>query len=85
MALSLGAVAAGVRNGRPCGARQRPSAQHNHCGTVPAVANLADESDGSKIKITIDDHAAAGYDPNWLRNAMQEPLDEASIDGMEMA
>ena len=49
-----------------------------------AVANLADKSDGGKIKITFDGQCAAGYDPNWLRNAVLEPLDEANIDGMEI-
>jgi hypothetical protein len=28
--------------------------------------------------------AAAGYDANWLRNAVQEALDEANIDGLEI-
>jgi hypothetical protein len=52
--------------------------------SFPAVGNLADKSDGGKINITIEGQSAAGYDPNWLRNAVQEPLDEANIDGMEM-
>jgi hypothetical protein len=50
----------------------------------PAIANLADKSDGGEIKITVEGQCAAGYDPNWLRNAVQEPLDEADIDGMEI-
>jgi len=49
-----------------------------------AIANLADKSDGGKINISVEGQASAGYDPNWLRNAVEEPLDEASIDGMEM-
>ena len=49
-----------------------------------AIANLADKSDGGKITIQIDGAAAAGYDPNWLRNAVQEPLDEANIEGMKI-
>jgi hypothetical protein len=52
--------------------------------SFPAVANLADHSDGGQIKITIEGQRATGYDPSWLRNAVQEPLDEADIDGMEI-
>jgi hypothetical protein len=47
-----------------------------------AIANLADKSDGGKIQIVIDGQAAGGYDPNWLRNAVQEPLEEANIEGL---
>ena len=50
--------------------------------SFPAIANLADKSDGGKITITINGQATTGYDPNWLRNAVQEPLDEADIDGL---
>lgn len=49
-----------------------------------AVANLADKSDGGKIMIQIDGTNASGYDANWLRNAVEEPLDEANIEGMEI-
>lgn len=49
-----------------------------------AIANLADKSDNGKITIVIEGQAAAGYDANWLRNAVQEPLDEADIDGMQI-
>ena len=49
-----------------------------------AVANLADKSDGGKITIQIDGANASGYDPSWLRNAVEEPLDEANIDGLQM-
>ncbi|MCE9554597.1 MAG: DUF499 domain-containing protein [Planctomycetes bacterium] len=52
--------------------------------SFPAIANLADKSDGGKIKIVVEGQAVDGYDANWLRNAVQEPLDEASIDGMEI-
>jgi len=31
---------------------------------------LADKSDGEKIIIQIDGCAAAGYEPNWLQNAV---------------
>ena len=49
-----------------------------------AIANLADRSDGGKINIVVEGLAGAEYDANWLRNAVQEPLDEANIDGMQM-
>lgn len=49
-----------------------------------AVANLADKSDGGKINISVEGQAVARYDSNWLRNAVQEPLDEADIEGLEM-
>ncbi|MBW2154611.1 MAG: hypothetical protein JRH18_23495 [Deltaproteobacteria bacterium] len=46
----------------------------------PAIANLADRSDDERVKIRIEGTAADGYDPSWLRNAVEEPLDEADID-----
>jgi hypothetical protein len=49
-----------------------------------AIANLADKSDGGKVKLVVEGRCAAGFDANWLRNAVQEPLDEANIDGMEI-
>jgi hypothetical protein len=45
----------------------------------PAIANLTDKSDESKVTITVEGHSAQGYDPSWLRNAVEEPLDEANI------
>jgi len=49
-----------------------------------AVANLADKSDGGRVVIQVEGHAAAGYDSVWLRNAVQEPLEEAGIDGLKV-
>lgn len=46
----------------------------------PAIANLADKSDNGKVTILIEASAASGYDPNWLRNAVEEPLEEADIE-----
>ncbi len=37
-----------------------------------------------KDQVVIDGQCAAGYDANWLRNAVQEPLDEANIDGLQI-
>jgi hypothetical protein len=61
-----------------------PASRDDVFKSFQAIANLADKSDGNKIKITVEGQCAAGYDPNWLRNAVQEPLDEADIDGMEV-
>ncbi len=49
-----------------------------------AIANLADKSDDGKIHVVVEAQASDGYDPNWLRNAVEEPLDEANIDGMKI-
>ena len=46
----------------------------------PAIANLADKSDDEKVKIHIEGTALDGYDPSWLQNAVEEPLDEADIE-----
>jgi hypothetical protein len=46
----------------------------------PAIANLADKSDGGKITIRVEGTSDRGYDPSWLRNAVEEPLDEAGIE-----
>ncbi len=45
----------------------------------PAIANLADKSDGTKVTIRIEGSSAKGFDSFWLRNAVDEPLDEADI------
>jgi len=46
----------------------------------PAIANLADKSDGARVRIRVEGSSAAGFDPSWLRNAVNEPLDEADIE-----
>jgi hypothetical protein len=35
---------------------------------------------GAKVRITIEGSSANGYDPSWLRNAVDEPLEEADIE-----
>ena len=42
-----------------------------------ALANIADASDGSNVTITVSATKNDGYDPVWLRNAVEEPLQEA--------
>lgn len=49
----------------------------------PAIANLADKSDEGKVRIHVEGLSAAGFDPNWLRNAVDEPLDEADIERID--
>lgn len=46
----------------------------------PAIANLADKADGGKVTIQVEAKKADGFDPTWLRNAVEEPLDEANVD-----
>ena len=46
----------------------------------PAIANLAERSDGGTIEIHIEATSQQGFDPAWLRNAVEEPLDEADIE-----
>ncbi len=45
----------------------------------PAIANLADKSEGGKVTITVEGRNQVGYDETWLRNAVGEPLEEADI------
>lgn len=52
--------------------------------SFPAIANLADKSDGGKISIFVEGKSTGGFDGNWLRNAVQEPLEEADIEGLEI-
>jgi hypothetical protein len=45
----------------------------------PAIANLAEKADGGKVVIQIEATSQQGFDPAWLRNAVEEPLDEGDI------
>lgn len=45
----------------------------------PAIANLADKSDDRKVTVNVEGTSSEGFDPSWLRNAVEEPLDEADI------
>ncbi|MCI0534235.1 MAG: ATP-binding protein [Verrucomicrobiales bacterium] len=49
----------------------------------PAIANLADKSDGGKIRVQIEGTKQTGFDPSWLTNAVEEPLDEANIENQK--
>jgi len=46
----------------------------------PAIANLADKSDDGRVTVRVEGTSREGYDPLWLRNAVEEPLDEADVD-----
>ena len=46
----------------------------------PAIANLADKSDEGKVNVNVEGTSAERFDPSWLRNAVEEPLDEADIE-----
>jgi hypothetical protein len=46
----------------------------------PAIANLADMSDEGKVQISVEGTSEVGYDPSRLRNAVEEPLDEADLE-----
>lgn len=61
-----------------------PASRDEVFRSFSAIANLADKSDGQKITIVIEAQCNAGYDRNWLRNAVQEPLDEANIDDLKI-
>jgi hypothetical protein len=54
--------------------------RHQIFKAFEAIANLADESDDERLTIQIDATNTTGYDSAWLRNAVEEPLDEADID-----
>jgi hypothetical protein len=43
-----------------------------------AIGNLADKA--GSIWVTVEATKLDGFDPNWLRNAVQEPLDEADVE-----
>lgn len=46
----------------------------------PAIANLADKSDGGRVRVNVEGSSSEGFDPSWLRNAVEEPLHEADIE-----
>jgi len=48
----------------------------------PAIANLADKADGGSVTVNVEGSSSEGFDPSWLRNAVEEPLDEADIEQM---
>jgi hypothetical protein len=43
-----------------------------------AVANLADKA--GSVHVQVDARSEEGFDPQWLRNAVKEPLEEADVE-----
>ena len=43
------------------------------------LQNLADKAQKVTVTFDIEAEAEEGFDPVWLRNAVEEPLDEADI------
>jgi len=46
--------------------------------SVNALSNLAQEAE--RIQVSVEVTKLEGFDPNWLQNAVLEPLDEADIE-----
>ena len=46
----------------------------------PAFQNLAERSTRFVARIEVEAVGKEPFDPNWLRNAVEEPLDEAGLD-----
>ena len=49
----------------------------------PANANLTDKAVGARVSIPITATRADGFDAAWLRRAVDVPLDEANLDGLQ--
>ena len=49
----------------------------------PAIANLAAKSNDGKVEIEVVGINEEGFDQNWFRNAVEEPLEEADIERPE--
>jgi len=46
----------------------------------PALANLADRADKGTVVVQVEATSEAGFERSWLRNAVEEPLDEADVE-----
>jgi len=83
--IGVGAVTESIMTGtKPVGLQKRivltfEATREQVFKAFPAIANLADKSDGGKVRIRVEGSSDAGFDPSWLRNAVGEPLDEADI------
>jgi hypothetical protein len=47
---------------------------------LPALQNLADRSAKFRARLEVEAEGREPFDPNWLRNAVEEHFDEAGID-----
>ena len=45
----------------------------------PVIANLADKADGGKVTVSIEGASSEGSTFACLRNAVEDPLDEAGV------
>lgn len=43
------------------------------------LQTLSDKADDMTISIEVQAHTKQEFDPNWIRNAVEEPLDELDI------
>jgi hypothetical protein len=43
------------------------------------LQNLSDKAERLSVTFEIEAEAKEGFDPIWLRNAVEEPLDEADV------
>jgi uncharacterized protein len=80
-------IAGSVSQNQPAAGQRRTAfsmkfsaTRHQIFKVFEAIANLADGSDQGELTIQIDATNTAGYDPTWLRNAVEEPLDEADVE-----
>jgi len=48
----------------------------------PGIANLANKSEAGRLVIKVEGNSQQGFDPAWFRNTVDEPLDEADIQGL---
>jgi hypothetical protein len=45
----------------------------------PAITDLADRSDGGEITVQVEGTSAKVFDSAWLRNAVQEQVDDVGV------
>jgi hypothetical protein len=46
---------------------------------IPALQALSDKAQSMQVTVDVTADSAEGFDPVWLRNAVEEPLDEADV------
>ncbi|WP_017304429.1 hypothetical protein [Spirulina subsalsa] len=46
---------------------------------IQALQTLSDQADNMSISIKVTATKSEGFDINWLRNAIEEPLDEQDV------
>lgn len=59
--------------------RLRATANESQAFIVLVLQNLADWAEEATVTFDIVAETEEGFDPVWLRNAVEEPLDEADI------